>query len=309
MVPLRAAAAAACRVWVGTKPCPFGISVFDTLRRSNPPQPTHCQHYDRILLSLQEQEARLSLSPNMSTTRRDGIPMGRARACPSMGSTPCPTTAKSQASHTKPWVGLAVVGLLQSHQQQQQQHLLLTRRPAYMRSFPGAWVLPGGTVDARDLTLAHAVARKVHEETGLLGPTDRWKVQCLWESVYPTQVVDDSHTMQAHHVVVYLSATLPAAQDELELCCEEVDGAVWLSRQHVSELLHNSATNHKRSPTRLTLHTPTNQPETIPLLELVGIYPQQIPNKGGIYYGLAQGSLFAVQEFCKSTPEWQSATQ
>ena len=62
------------------------------------------------------------------------------------------------------------------------ERVLLTRRPASMRSFPRAWVMAGGAVDATDPTLAHAAVRELKEETGLeASPTDLTPFG-LWES-------------------------------------------------------------------------------------------------------------------------------
>lgn len=44
--------------------------------------------------------------------------------------------------------------------------VLLTRRPAHMRSFPKAWVLPGGKVDPHE-RLVDAALRELFEETGI----------------------------------------------------------------------------------------------------------------------------------------------
>lgn len=86
--------------------------------------------------------------------------------------------------------------------------VLLTRRPSSMRSFPRAWVLPGGGVDASDVGVSAAAVRELEEETGLkivggagreeegaadilaageaacLGTT---RLLCLWESCYPVK--------------------------------------------------------------------------------------------------------------------------
>lgn len=47
-----------------------------------------------------------------------------------------------------------------------EQQILLTKRSLNMPTFPGAWVLPGGHVDAYE-TREQAVIREVKEETGL----------------------------------------------------------------------------------------------------------------------------------------------
>ena len=52
-----------------------------------------------------------------------------------------------------------------------------------MRTFPRAWVAPGGGADEGE-TLAACAAREVSEEVGL--EVERLDPLCLWESFYPT---------------------------------------------------------------------------------------------------------------------------
>ena len=322
------------RVFVRSQPCPFGTSVFDTIvqkatttvhdddttsSRTTTRRGTHRHHYDRILVSLQEQNENLHLSPatRAPTSTKESsrqsicvIPMGRARECPALDSTACPTTIAAVPSSSypanKPWTSLAVVGLLLDATAR---HVLITRRPTYMRSFPGAWVLPGGSVEANE-SLQQAVAREVQEETGIATNAYDWRPECIWESVFPTQVLDpNEYQMKAHHTVVFLSNRLPnngsSLELSLQLCSEEVDGATWLSRDHVNEILSEttSSTREKRSATILSLQktNPSHAAEDLPLSELVGIYPQPKPSNSDETCGLAQGSLFALQEFCTST--------
>ena len=69
-----------------------------------------------------------------------------------------------------------------------QSRVLLTRRPRRMRTFPGAWVLPGGAADATDASLAMTALRELEEETGLRGSLDAATPPlCLWESCYPVR--------------------------------------------------------------------------------------------------------------------------
>ena len=72
------------------------------------------------------------------------------------------------------------------------ERVLLTRRPQSMRSFPGAWVMPGGSVDVSDATAAAAALRELHEETGLAvaeggggSGGGEAAAACLWESCFP----------------------------------------------------------------------------------------------------------------------------
>ena len=45
--------------------------------------------------------------------------------------------------------------------------MLLTRRAAHMRTFPGVWVPPGGGVEAGDAGMVDAALRELREETGV----------------------------------------------------------------------------------------------------------------------------------------------
>lgn len=65
-----------------------------------------------------------------------------------------------------------------------QGRVLLTRRQRSMRSFPGAWVLPGGGVDAGERAVDAAV-RELEEETGIVANPASLKPLCVWESCYP----------------------------------------------------------------------------------------------------------------------------
>eukprot|EP00977_Amphora_coffeiformis_P016132 scaffold4910_cov169-Amphora_coffeaeformis.AAC.14 len=275
-----------------------------------------CRHYDRRLVSLHEQDGNLHLAdaPHAETLVASlSVPMGRARSFPRLGSASCPTTVvdSDSLSFQKPFVSLAVVGMVLDTTRD---HVFITRRPRYMRSFPGAWVFPGGGVDPHE-SLSHAVSRELREETGLVvGNSEEqhallWNVESVWESVYPTQVQrNEDYAMLAHTVVVYLSAQLLCEQ-ELNLCTEEVEAGLWLSRENVREILrYSGAVNNERSSASNSPSTTSLQMESkvstslhhetteISLEEFCGMYPNE--NK---MRGLAQGSLFALEEFCKST--------
>ena len=84
--------------------------------------------------------------------------------------------------------------------------VLLTRRPRSMRSFPGCWVAPGGSVDAADGSMALAAARELREETGLVATEVPPTPLCLWESCYPTTQEEWAARREAgarvgHHLV------------------------------------------------------------------------------------------------------------
>jgi 8-oxo-dGTP pyrophosphatase MutT (NUDIX family) len=222
--------------------------------------------------------------------------------------------------------------------------ILLTRRPSYMRTFPGAWVLPGGGVELTE-DLVTAVAREVLEETGLTiikpaagttataCPNRPWSETptpiAVWESVFPT-IAHPNVAIAAHHLVVYFlceaigrrrkdhenvsswdANTLP-----LNLCTTEVDCAVWLTPQEIEYIVQQSRQPldaPRQSSATVIAYMANGITQRIALDQLVGIYPQrQSPHTGGsesegVPWGLAQGSLFALEELVLSPWWWGSS--
>ena len=287
--------------------------------------------------------------PAMSS--RSNIVLGRSRMYPPLQSMACPTTMVSNNPNPPPplplpnkeFAQLAVVGLVldasgstttttttTTTTSSSSKRLLVTRRPNYMRSFPGAWVLPGGGVEPGE-SLSEAISREVQEETGLRVDPQAWTMACAWESVYPTT----GSPIRAHHIVIYFITTLTTPQ-RLMLCPTEVDGAIWISREQLQYVLEASPTTTTTSITSLTdglestnrrskdiaveLTVPlyhskkdihnnndTDDETSISLKELVGIYPQSVwTDDSGTtkLCGLAQGSRFALEEVLASNNLW-----
>lgn len=134
-------------------------------------------------------------------------------------------------------VGVAV--LLQSANQR----VLLTRRAASLRIFPGIWVPPGGHVEL-DETLAAAGLRELNEETGLkLELNDIYpQILGLWESAYPPRL-SRGYPVR-HHIVTYMLLHSPHTDTQLQVGLRpdpaEVSGCVWadadLARSIVSSV-------------------------------------------------------------------------
>lgn len=366
------AAAAACKVWARyTAPCVFGRSFYESLRinisdQNNVPDQyavsprSLSYHCDRMMVDFEEKgDGSVVLTPvaddagrRTATTKTNekmkhrGIPLGRAGDCPTL--TPRALEDDKSDRRRRPFVSLAVVGMVVIGDDEENDtnasSVLITRRPSYMRSFPGAFVFPGGNVDPDDESLEHALSREIMEETGLEVAADSWKLECLWESVYPTQlpllvetkatataVANDSDTdeipqdgaIKAHHLVCYFSGRPqngdPQKQQKqqisktcLNLCEEEVDGAVWMSQDNIRDLLEATAQIGSNDDHGLpeivknqtiALHTAisasTKQHSIIPLSDLAGIYPC-LDETNGRFCGMAQGSLFALEEFVRN---------
>ncbi|KAG8225285.1 hypothetical protein J437_LFUL001899 [Ladona fulva] len=118
--------------------------------------------------------------------------------------------------------------------------MLMTRRASHLRTFPNAWVPPGGHIELNE-SLYSAGLRELHEETGikLNASSDSIKILCLWESVYPVLLGID--LPRRHHVVVYLIAKVNKPwneiHDDIKLDPDEVQACTWLSPDIVKKLL------------------------------------------------------------------------
>lgn len=112
--------------------------------------------------------------------------------------------------------------------------VLVTRRSAAMRTFPGVYVLPGGHVDAGE-TLEEAARRELHEECGLEA-ADGLRLVALYESCFP---VEPEAAPRRQHVVAYLLAALPAGPGGGAVRGEpaEMDRFAWLGRAELGRVL------------------------------------------------------------------------
>eukprot|EP00697_Spironema_sp_BW2_P007518 gnl/Spiro4/21819_TR10702_c0_g1_i1.p1 gnl/Spiro4/21819_TR10702_c0_g1~~gnl/Spiro4/21819_TR10702_c0_g1_i1.p1 ORF type:complete len:322 (+),score=56.24 gnl/Spiro4/21819_TR10702_c0_g1_i1:30-968(+) len=116
--------------------------------------------------------------------------------------------------------------------------VLLTKRRADSRIFPGIWVLPGGHLDEGE-TFWQTGVREVCEETGVLLDVRAVRPLAMWESVYP-RVLEQGEP-RAHHLVLFLTARVDTAaslgDDGLTLQQSEVAAGHWFTRDEVTSFL------------------------------------------------------------------------
>ena len=179
-----------------------------------------------------------------------------------------------------------------------QDRVLLSRRPAHMRTFPGAWVLPGGGQDPDDASLMAAALREVEEEVGIL-PAYLTAVRplCLWESCYPTTAEAWAQTeKRSHHLLVYYVARLLTSEETapVVLQAEECDNACWVPLRDLAGPLGRSEATHVAAYPRAP-GAPTGA--AVPAASLAGVYPNAMGE------GVARGHCFAFRVLANSLAE------
>ena len=169
--------------------------------------------------------------------------------------------------------------------------ICLTRRAAHMRSFAGAWVLPGGGVEGGENFLDAGI-REVREEIGLnLDGTNVTLLPLLWESCFPNRIEEasDAGGIQGRYLIAFLLCKLPHSSEDNDamLDTDEVDAVLWVD------------------PTDLWKHITgakaiLDSPRVIPdgaefsLEEIRGIYPNARNS------GVGEGHLPVIQYMANS---------
>ena len=205
------------------------------------------------------------------------------------GAMPCPATA-SVAQPPAP--RLAAVALAMDPVRQ---CVLLTRRPRSMRTFPGAWVLPGGSVDATDGSTAAAALRELAEETGLAASEAVGAVPfCLWESCYPPSFELWREKQEAggrcsHFVICYHKVAVDSRQP-LELQPEECDCAVWVPLHHLAGPLAGRDAGAEAASESYERAAGSPAGEPVPASLLTGVYPNALGE------GVGRAHLFAISQ-------------
>ena len=159
--------------------------------------------------------------------------------------------------------------------------VLLTRRPAHMRSFPCAWVVPGGAVDDGE-TVEEAAAREVLEETGLLVCAENLRCVAAWESAYPVDAsaCTSGDGMRAHALMVGFTADC-LDTEALHPSADEVDAAVWVTRDALRRIVFDDGS---------TPHEAERVSDGLMASQLEGVYPNAMGE------GIALGHRFVLQK-------------
>uniref|UniRef100_V9L7R1 m7GpppN-mRNA hydrolase NUDT17 n=1 Tax=Callorhinchus milii TaxID=7868 RepID=V9L7R1_CALMI len=184
----------------------------------------HCHlHSDRLILS------------DSNTHGGSRVLLKRAAQCP-ISLLRDDQAARLPAQTCARGVEVAVAVVLQSLNDR----VLLTRRAAYLHSFPNIWVPPGGHVELNE-ELLEAGLRELKEETGLELLPGEFTVSTLglWESVYPPRL--SRGLPERHHIVVYLLLRSTQRHEQLQArlqpCEEEVGACAWLEHRLVEAIV------------------------------------------------------------------------
>ena len=171
-----------------------------------------------------------------------------------------------------------------------------------MRTFPNAWVLPGGGIDYKE-SIIEAGLREVEEEVGLKLKASNYMessqeeededeedkdaevetvfpdVFACWESNFPTTYEEclsiNNGELKKHHFIVFISCKLKydSIDYEIDIQEEELDLAAWLSQSDLKDALDGKL----------------DEPE---LAELNSIY-----GKNGSTEGIGQGHAWALRKY------------
>ena len=184
-------------------------------------------------------------------------------------------------------------------------NILLTRRDKKLRSFPGAWVNPGGALDLGE-TLDQCALRELSEEVGLdidnkgdiargraryyyAGRECEVKPFMVYESVYPTHI--DQGFPKAQYLVIfyYIKMNCEHSKIKIKLQDQEIDKAVWINLPYLLESNETINVDSEMLNCYTVLPGGTQKLDLISSECFEGVYPNMVKE------GIGEGHLIALK--------------
>jgi len=253
-----------------------------------------------FILDHEKTYARAPIKEHSSLASYYSLPFEHGKSCPCYTMNINPDVYSFQSTNT--FVKLSCSTLLIDSKD----NILLTRRDKRLRSFPGAWVNPGGRLDPGE-TLNDCALRELKEEVGISveqkddtikghykyyysGRECEVKPFMVYESVYPTLL--DQGFPKAQYLIIfyYVKIHTEFPKIKVKIQDEEIDKGIWINLQH----LMSSIENKKSTPDSLNCHNLVNgnvKNDSIPGETFEGIYPNSIKE------GLGQGHYLALKHY------------
>lgn len=188
--------------------------------------------------------------------------------------------------------------------------VLLTRRAARMRTFPCAWVCPGGSVDPGERP-PEAAARELREETGVEVDAASLRALCVWESCFPTspEACVQAGKIKGHHLIIFFAAQLPSGSErpQVRLQVEESDAATWVPKDHLWAFALEDAGDREDGVLTEVRHVSLEalcggdpaSSTTVPV-SLADV-AQCYPSLDGRLHGTGEAHMFALREWAAAT--------
>mmetsp|Transcript_32329 Transcript_32329/g.41545 ORF Transcript_32329/g.41545 Transcript_32329/m.41545 type:complete len:349 (+) Transcript_32329:127-1173(+) len=144
-----------------------------------------------------------------------------------------------------------------------QGHVLITRRCKHMRTFPRAWVCPGGGMDDGE-SLAECAAREVREETGLVITVNELKPLTLFESFFPTSPDDiqKKGRVSGQYLVCFFTITIKGHNPKITLQREEANAYAWIPSNALDLPHHHEVSVFERSSSSTSSSTSSTSSST-----------------------------------------------